>query len=231
MNISLLLFTVFCTRAELFDSRKSRSKSSASDENFEEELEEGYQLLKDEPNADDTKKLLQHLHKIEPEIKQKLTLSPEREVELQEAIENYSETRKDNIADAIEEINEKSKINRALFQGDMLLTREQVEEVLEDVKESEAKHRKRQAYRDKWYPKTLWSDGVYYAFHSNTTDAAKRVFRKAALLWQSLTCIKFTEDRNASNKILVIKETGCWSHVGRTGGTQGLSLGKGCETV
>uniref|UniRef100_A0A0K0DMG8 Metalloendopeptidase n=1 Tax=Angiostrongylus cantonensis TaxID=6313 RepID=A0A0K0DMG8_ANGCA len=137
----------------------------------------------------------------------------------------------EEIGVSIEEINAKSKINRALFQGDMVLTKEQAEKVLEDVKESEAKRRKRQAYRDKWYPKTLWSDGVYYAFYSNATDAAKRVFRKAALFWQNLTCIKFTEDRNASNKILVIKEVGCWSHVGRTGGTQGLSLGKGCETI
>ncbi|KAE9413004.1 hypothetical protein Angca_010261, partial [Angiostrongylus cantonensis] len=62
-----------------------------------------------------------------------------------------------------------------------------------------AKRRKRQAYRDKWYPKTLWSGGVYYTFNSNA-NAAKTVFRKAALLWQNLTCIKFTEDRNGMEK-------------------------------
>uniref|UniRef100_A0A0K0D736 Phosphoprotein n=1 Tax=Angiostrongylus cantonensis TaxID=6313 RepID=A0A0K0D736_ANGCA len=77
----------FCTRAELFDSRKSRSESSASDENFEEELEEGYQSFKGEPNADDTKRLLQQLHKMGLEIKQEFTISPMREVESKEAIE------------------------------------------------------------------------------------------------------------------------------------------------
>ncbi|KAJ1357399.1 hypothetical protein KIN20_015534 [Parelaphostrongylus tenuis] len=35
----------------------------------------------------------------------------------------------------------------------------------------------------------------------------------------------------ASDKILVINEVGCWSHVGKIGGTQGLSLGKGCDNI
>ncbi|VDM63411.1 unnamed protein product [Angiostrongylus costaricensis] len=159
MKVVLISFMVFRMQAGVLHSTDPRDERSANDDKFEEELESGYQKLKGEPNADNTKRLLEQLHKMEPEIKQELSLSRERKAELQEAMQNYVEVKKDNIGEAIEEINEKSKIDRALFQGDMLLTREQAEEVIEDVKENEVKRNKRQAYRDNRYPKALWSNG------------------------------------------------------------------------
>lgn len=143
---------------------------------------------------------------MEPEIKQELTANPERAAELEDQLkvkkcpvdgpprtrvelQNYKDVKKDHIGDTIEEINEKSKIDRALFQGDMLLTRsvpsrfsahtlssnlyllfpfrEQADEVIEDIKDNEMKRNRRQAYRDNRYPNTLWSNGVYYTFHWN----------------------------------------------------------------
>ncbi|EPB65172.1 astacin, partial [Ancylostoma ceylanicum] len=36
---------------------------------------------------------------------------------------------------------------------------------------------------------------------------------------------------SAKDKIRIFHENGCWSHVGRIGGKQDLSLGKGCHAV
>ncbi|KJH52515.1 shTK domain protein [Dictyocaulus viviparus] len=65
----------------------------------------------------------------------------------------------------------------------------------------------------------------------SSADNAKRVFKKAAEAWQEATCIDFKEDNSAKDKINVIYGSGCYSSVGRIGGNQTLSLGKGCETV
>ncbi|KAE9419157.1 hypothetical protein Angca_008315, partial [Angiostrongylus cantonensis] len=187
----------FFVGAELFYSPESTGEPSASNEKFEKELEEGYQLLKGEPHAEDTKILLQQLHMMEPEIAEELTLSPERNAELQEQMRNYVEIENDHVpqfGETIEEINAETKVDRALFQGDMLLTKEQADEIIEDVKENKANRRKRQAYRDSRYPNTLWSNGVYYSFHWNASSfRARRVFRKAAQIWQGETCINFFE--------------------------------------
>ncbi|KAJ1352593.1 Astacin (Peptidase M12A), partial [Parelaphostrongylus tenuis] len=133
--------------------------------------------------------------------------------------------------DTIEEINADTRVDGALFQGDMLLTREQAEDIVEDVMLNEVKRKKRQAYRDSRYPQTLWSNGVSFSFHSNATQGARRVFRKAVKIWEDNTCINFREDDHATDKIVVFNGPGCFSHVGRVGGPQGLSLGPKCDMV
>ncbi|KAJ1346381.1 hypothetical protein KIN20_001155 [Parelaphostrongylus tenuis] len=46
------------------------------------------------------------------------------------------------------EINEDAKIGTSLFEGDMMLTRQQADEVLEDIEENLGHRSKRQAFRD-----------------------------------------------------------------------------------
>ncbi|KAJ1367443.1 hypothetical protein KIN20_028354 [Parelaphostrongylus tenuis] len=111
MNVKLFVFLTVCIGAKSFSSIGSANGPSAKDDNYEKELNEGYELLKgvrnlektheqkfntelsswlsnvpffQVPHAKDTKWLLQQLHEMEPEIQQELTLSPEREAELQE---------------------------------------------------------------------------------------------------------------------------------------------------
>uniref|UniRef100_A0A0K0D573 Astacin domain-containing protein n=1 Tax=Angiostrongylus cantonensis TaxID=6313 RepID=A0A0K0D573_ANGCA len=88
MKVVLFSFLVLCMQAGVLHSTDPRDERSANDDKFEEELEQGYQKLKGEPNADNTKRLLEQLHKMEPEIKQELGLSPERKAELQEAMKD-----------------------------------------------------------------------------------------------------------------------------------------------
>ncbi|RCN33433.1 astacin, partial [Ancylostoma caninum] len=85
------------------------------------------------------------------------------------------------------------------------LPRTQAEEVIEDIEEqvNGTGRIKRQAFRDKWYTRRLWSEGVNYYIDPSATE----------------------------DKLYVFQETGCWSNVGRRGGKQSLSLGKGCESV
>lgn len=42
------------------------------------------------------------------------------------------------------------------------------------------------------------------------------------------TCVRFIPQKHQSNYISIVKENGCWSFVGLTGGAQRLSLGDGC---
>ncbi|KAJ1352594.1 hypothetical protein KIN20_022629 [Parelaphostrongylus tenuis] len=84
MNILLVLILALYTGAKVLHSAGSRNGPSASDEIFEHALEEGYELLRGEPNADDTRMLLQQLHHMEPEIEKDFTLSADRKAELQE---------------------------------------------------------------------------------------------------------------------------------------------------
>lgn len=46
---------------------------------------------------------------------------------------------------------------------------DQAEEVAEDIEADDEKRAKRQAYRDRRYPLTLWANGVNYFFHPNAS--------------------------------------------------------------
>ncbi|KAK6054879.1 astacin, partial [Cooperia oncophora] len=75
--------------------------------------------------------------------------------------------------------------------------------------------------------------GVFYRFDDGVDFITKRIFEKGAKQWEEATCLNFTEDKDkkAENSIVLIKEDGCWSYVGRVGGEQPLSLGDGCDQV
>ncbi|KAK6013718.1 hypothetical protein OSTOST_20941 [Ostertagia ostertagi] len=93
------------------------------------------------------------------------------------------------MGDSIEEINVKSGVAAALFQGDIILPKVQQNEF---TAESETRA-KRQAYNDKKYPGHRWSNGVPYIFADYLGGNAKAAFKKAAQLWMDNTCINFTE--------------------------------------
>ncbi|VDM62646.1 unnamed protein product [Angiostrongylus costaricensis] len=223
-----------------------------SEKSFEEKLKEGNQLLKNSPNADDTMEFLQKIHSMEKQMKEEYSAKPNAE-ELK-AIEEYAKIEPSDMGVSIASVNRDSKVGNALFQGDIILTKQQADEILEDISENKGNRKKRQAYRDGNYPKTLWSQGINYVFW-NATQSARRVFRKAAVIWSENTCLNFKEDNSgkqskhrrlfncsefnerlevkflAKDKVYVIHGAGCWSHVGRIGGSQILSLGDRCDHI
>ncbi|EYC12136.1 hypothetical protein Y032_0048g1629 [Ancylostoma ceylanicum] len=179
-------------------------------------------------------KIREKIHKLKEKVKAKLMLSPERKAILSELLKRIAIIKKDHVlpkGDSIEEINEKDKIGELLFQGDIVLTNEQANEVVEDTEDDGSNRTKRQAFRDRNYPRTLWSNGVNYFFDPSATPEVRSVFTKGARLWMKDTCIDFRENREAPHRIRVFREKGCWSYVGSLGRQQDLSLGRGCESV
>ncbi|ETN83245.1 astacin [Necator americanus] len=197
--------------------------------------------------------------KLRQQIKESLALTPERKELLHKLMQKLVHIKKDHVhksGDSIDEINKKVGMSDLLYDGDMVLTKEQAEEMVSDIDGSGSNRAKRQAYRNKLYPKTLWTDGVIYYFHPSASlyislrltsdrNSSKRsnryrlansmrsVFLKAAKEWSSQTCIDFHEDvvGMGPNRIKVFKEKGCWSMVGRLPRPQELSLGRGCDTI
>ncbi|KHJ95859.1 hypothetical protein OESDEN_04189, partial [Oesophagostomum dentatum] len=170
------------------------------------------------------------IHAMKNEIVAEITLSPEQQAVLEENMQSVTPIHKDHVnpeGDSINEINGRSEISELLYQGDIVLTDDQVEEVVEEV---EGKSRgKRQAYRDRTYPNSLWSKGVTFSF-GNASSKVQSVFKKGAMEWQRDTCINFYEG-NAPERVEVIVEDGCWSYVGNLHKKQPLSLGRGCESI
>ncbi|KAK6028034.1 astacin [Ostertagia ostertagi] len=59
-------------------------------------------------------------------------------------------------------------------------------------------------------------------------DQTKNAFRDAAKQWESQTCINFTENPSAADRVKVSELPGCYSCVGKCGSEQVLSLGNRC---
>ncbi|PIO54022.1 hypothetical protein TELCIR_24624, partial [Teladorsagia circumcincta] len=86
------------------------------------------------------------------------------------------------MGDTITEVNENSQVDQYLYQGDVVLTEEQADEIVEDIEDEVAggNRTKRQAFKDHRYPKMLWSHGVNYYFHNLASMHATTVSYKQA---------------------------------------------------
>ncbi|XGW25019.1 hypothetical protein V3C99_006449 [Haemonchus contortus] len=146
------------------------------------------------------------LNEIRKKTMEKLKLTwQKKKAELEQKMKVILSRRDDTVEDkdTIVEINAASNIGKDLFQSDILLTKKQTEELEQAIDGTNIRER-RQAFRDQNYPNTTWPEAkVYYKF----------------------------DESAAEHSIVLIKEEGCWSYVGRTGGEQPLSLGVGCEEV
>ncbi|XGW24493.1 hypothetical protein V3C99_006147 [Haemonchus contortus] len=175
------------------------------------------------------------LNQIRKKTMNKLKLTwQKKKVELESKMKEIL-ARRDNtiedLKDTIVEINAASNIGKLLFQSDILLTKKQADEVLEAV-DGTSGRKKRQAFKDKNYPNTTWLGAqVFYKFDDSADHFTREMFKKGAKQWEDVSCIKFHHDKEnkSEHSIVLIKEEGCWSYVGRLGGEQPLSLGVGCE--
>ncbi|KAK6013172.1 hypothetical protein OSTOST_21570, partial [Ostertagia ostertagi] len=119
-------------------------------------------------------------------------LSPELRTEILEEQKFFKRDTVDEVqpmGDSIEEVNTKSGVAAKLFQGDIVLSKEQKDQIAADISRARSK---RQAYNDQTFPTLKWSNGVAYMFWE-LDKKTKSSFEKAAKLWMDDTCINFTE--------------------------------------
>uniref|UniRef100_A0A158R4I3 Metalloendopeptidase n=1 Tax=Syphacia muris TaxID=451379 RepID=A0A158R4I3_9BILA len=77
--------------------------------------------------------------------------------------------------------------------------------------------------------KLLWPNGVVpYEMDTAFTVAEVKVLEKAFAHYRQHTCISFEKRKNQHDYLYITKGYGCYSQVGRTGGRQEISLGRGC---
>ncbi|XP_020624372.1 zinc metalloproteinase nas-6-like [Orbicella faveolata] len=77
-------------------------------------------------------------------------------------------------------------------------------------------------------PYTL-DTGFFSSFFG--TGKVVKAFKKAVDQFHKRTCIRFEKKtRKDTDYVEIIQGSGCWSQIGRRGGKQQVSLGKGCET-
>ncbi|KRZ09764.1 Zinc metalloproteinase nas-36 [Trichinella zimbabwensis] len=117
-----------------------------------------------------------------------------------------------------------------LFEGDILLTPVQANQILDDhmpfVKRKMVKRSLEKNLQKRWQ-----GGVIKYRFHNSIAQENHALIRQALQFWQSHTCMRFVFDDNANSEdhLLFFRGGGCYSMVGRYGGVQVVSIGSGCE--
>ncbi|KAI6201481.1 Zinc metalloproteinase [Aphelenchoides besseyi] len=124
------------------------------------------------------------------------------------------------------------------FQGDIDLSTKQAQELLadfgyneDDTKRHTTKKRfKRKIGREPLYKRWNKQRPIGYDFVETIPAATRQSIRKALDMWQTKTCLRFAENGAGIDRLEFYDGGGCSSFVGRTGGTQGISISTpGCD--
>uniref|UniRef100_A0A1I7VNC0 Zinc metalloproteinase n=1 Tax=Loa loa TaxID=7209 RepID=A0A1I7VNC0_LOALO len=121
------------------------------------------------------------------------------------------------------EIQPNVRITGLLFENDIALILPQMKALM-SLKQY---RRKRKVIAN---PSYWWrSSSIAYRFGNGDTDWQDYI-RKALHNWEQETCLRFEENKPDNDYLFFIIGSGCYSHVGRLGGSQTISIGYGCET-
>uniref|UniRef100_A0A0M3IUU2 Metalloendopeptidase n=1 Tax=Ascaris lumbricoides TaxID=6252 RepID=A0A0M3IUU2_ASCLU len=75
----------------------------------------------------------------------------------------------------------------------------------------------------------LWPNGlIAYELDTAFTADEVAVLNAAFAEYRRRTCVRFEKRRRQHDYLYITKGLGCYSQVGRTGGRQEVSLGRGC---
>ncbi|WKY09015.1 hypothetical protein Q1695_001848 [Nippostrongylus brasiliensis] len=231
----ILLLLCAIVSAGLFDINKSKLKEKfkALKGKLSEKVKTALDKLKEKFDTTALTDFREKLAGLKDKIRAKLTLTKEKLAEVAERLKMVKRKKIVQVqaeGDSIDDINSNAGVAEALYQSDIVLTKEQSDEIVEGILEDGRS--KRQAFRDKNYPQTTWPNRkVPYGYERGVNAKAMTAMDKAAKLWTKDTCIDIYRDNTANESIRVINGVGCWSYAGKTGGRQNLSLGQGCETV
>uniref|UniRef100_A0A915PX66 Metalloendopeptidase n=1 Tax=Setaria digitata TaxID=48799 RepID=A0A915PX66_9BILA len=116
------------------------------------------------------------------------------------------------------------RITGLLFENDIAPTVSQMK-VINSLKQYRGK---RKIISDSSY---YWkSQTIAYRFGDNDREWQDHI-RGALSYWERETCLRFEENKQDSDYLFFIIGSGCYSSVGRLGGSQTISIGYGCETL
>uniref|UniRef100_A0A914UZF2 Metalloendopeptidase n=1 Tax=Plectus sambesii TaxID=2011161 RepID=A0A914UZF2_9BILA len=77
--------------------------------------------------------------------------------------------------------------------------------------------------------KLMWPNGIIpYKLDSKFTQNERSLLEKAFQTYRERTCIRFVPHSGQTDFLQISKGYGCYSQVGRNGGQQEMSLGRGC---
>nr|CDJ86914.1 Peptidase M12A domain containing protein [Haemonchus contortus] len=127
---------------------------------------------------------------------------------------------------SIAEVNRREGVDEYLFNGDMILTDEQLSAYENDLGNQTRQKRQIATYATSWA-----NNEVFFYFDTSITTTNQAYVRKQLIYLSDRTCIAFKESSTETNRIKVFDGAGCYSAVGMIGGEQSLSLGSGCYVV
>uniref|UniRef100_A0A1I7VIZ5 Zinc metalloproteinase n=1 Tax=Loa loa TaxID=7209 RepID=A0A1I7VIZ5_LOALO len=128
----------------------------------------------------------------------------------------------------------------AYYQGDVDLSEKQAEmlskhlksEIVLKEKDDEIKRQKRSVGLEPFYVRWDHKHPISYDFAETIPFETRAKIRAALALWEERTCIRFQENGPNVDRIEFFDGGGCSSFVGRTGGTQGISISTpGCDII
>lgn len=128
-------------------------------------------------------------------------------------------------SDGSDPISQAHEIGGGNFQGDMVLTPEQWEVMAENKPPT---GRNNKILIKHWPRKNGIVNVPYIMSVCDYTDNEKARLARAIKEYEDKTCIRLVPRTNETDYINIIKDDGCYSSVGKTGGAQDLSLVTGC---
>ncbi|VDL78926.1 unnamed protein product [Nippostrongylus brasiliensis] len=110
-----------------------------------------------------------------------------------------------------------------------VISRAQLKELEKNVGLRNTTRRKRQ-----WANSSTarWTNNhLFYSFAASVTARMKNIVKQSVAYLQARSCLSFSEDATATDRVEVFSGTGCHSKLGMDGGVQSLSLGPGCDVI
>uniref|UniRef100_A0AC35U450 Zinc metalloproteinase n=1 Tax=Rhabditophanes sp. KR3021 TaxID=114890 RepID=A0AC35U450_9BILA len=141
-----------------------------------------------------------------------------------------------------EEITADPMLNPYMFQGDMFLTDNQMDTVINDIQNeldnntevgAISERTKRSIVNPMFYK---WQFPIKYFLGPTLNPVDQKLIENALTEFKANTCIKFAKQTapiQGGPGINVMKENGCWSYIGQiySNRPQDLSIGEGCQHI
>uniref|UniRef100_A0AC34QHG1 Metalloendopeptidase n=1 Tax=Panagrolaimus sp. JU765 TaxID=591449 RepID=A0AC34QHG1_9BILA len=126
------------------------------------------------------------------------------------------------------------KILEDVFESDILMTEQQMLDVISSFQERINGTNKRTKRKTIMGEKYRWPNKTVPFVFRDTNPKWQLTVWSGMRMWEAETCIKFKQlhpKTTEKNYILILKGGGCYSSVGKVGGRQTASIGFGCESA